>query len=309
MTPKNKNIRFLPYILFALLLLVGILGYRHYNKIIDQLYIKLEKFDDNQSKMEGEFAKINDEYNSMMSSLSEKDQLLIEANQKIKALNDQLQALFSKKDINQDDLGNAKAMIGQLKTRLEYESIQGDLQAQIDELKKKNNKTKAELVRYKKLVQEKERITLAYQNEIKAKNKIIKQGSSLRLINFSIVGVKIKANGKEVETDKARKADKLRVKFSVNANNISESGEKNLYLCLYDTNGKLAKFPDAESGSIKLNNGDQIEYTDHVSYYYDKDNTEEIKFDWENDDFQKGDYTIKVYENGILIGSEIKSFR
>ncbi len=316
MTPKKNYIKYLPFILLAILLGIGIYGYVHYNEIIDDLNSKLAKFDSNQAKMEGEFAKMNDEYNSMISNLSEKDQLLIESQQQLKTLNMEIQSIFLKNKITESDLAAAKTLIAQLKTRLEYEGnievLEDDLQvleSEIQVLEKKNNKSEAEIKRYAKLLKTKERLIKEYEGNLEKQAEIIRKGSSLRLVNFDIKGIKVRNNGKEVETDKASKADIMRVSFSINSNNISESGEKDLYIALYDSNNKLAYFPSADTGNITLQNGDLLEYTDHVKFYYEQGSSESVKFDWEKDDFESGDYNIKVFENGVMIGSETKSFR
>ncbi len=313
MTPKNKSLNFIPYILILFFLGLGIFGYYHYNTIIDNLQARLDKFDNNQAKMEKEFVKINDEYNSMMSSLSEKDQLLIASQAELKSVNEKLQSIFDKSEVSEQDLGEAKALISQLKSQLEsqaqYDANIKALENEIQVLEQKNNKSEEEVKRYKQLLQKKETLISKYNQEIAQQKELIQKGSTLRLIDFKIKGVNVKANGKEVETDKARKADKMRISFRVNANNISDSGEKDLYLCLYNNEGKLAHFADANPGTLTLQSGDLVPYTDHLKFNYEKGVTEEIKFDWENKDFEKGDYNIKVYENGILIGSETKSFR
>ncbi len=316
MTPKKKYINYIPYALLAILLGTGIYGFIHYNEIIDDLNAKLAKFDSNQAKMEGEFAKMNDEYNSMISNLSEKDQLLIESQQNLKTLNMEIQSIFLKSKITESDLADAKTLIAQLKTRLEYEGnievLEDDLEVlegEIQVLEKKNNKSEAEIKRYAKLLKTKESLIKEIEGNLKKQEEIIRKGSSLRLVDFDIKGIKVRNNGKEVETDKASKADIMRVSFNINSNNISESGEKDIYIALYNSDNKLAYFPTAETGTITLQNGDLLEYTDHMQFYYEQGSNELVKFDWEKDDFESGDYNIKVFENGVMIGSETKSFR
>ncbi len=316
MTPKNKQLHKSLYLLLALLLIGLIYSSVHYTTIISDLEAKLAKYDSNQQKMEGEFAKLTDEYNSMMGTLSEKDQLLIQSQQNLKDLNEQLQNVLQKAKITQEDLADAKALIATLKSELKFEGQIEELNKQIEALQSKLNKSEEDNKAYKKLLDTKEKLLrkkqreiLTFQKDIKEKDAIIKRGSGLRLVNFDIKGIKVRNNGKEVETDKAKKADKMRVSFNINSNNISESGEKELYISLYDSEGKLATFPTAKTGQIKLQNGDIIDYTDYITFFYEKGTTEPVKFDWEKDDFVSGDYQIRVYENGTLIGSETKTFR
>lgn len=309
MTPQNRYNNYIYLISIFALLSVLIFGYITYNKEIEELKSKLATYDGNQQKVETEFAKINDEYHSMMASLSEKDLLLIQNQSDLQDIKKELEGVLGKQKKSESDLVEAKALIEKLKTKINFNNQLEEVQKEITELENKNNKNLLEIKRYQELLSQKDLMLAGFQKDIKQKQEIIKKGATLRLINFDLKGVNVKANGKEVETDKARKADKLRVSFQVNDNNISDSGDKELFLSLYDANDKLAHFPEAKSGTITLQNGNIQEYTDFVTFNYQKGQPQEIKFDWENDDFQKGEYTIKVFENGNLIGSQSISFR
>lgn len=310
MTPKRDFNNYTVFVAITALLAMIVYGYFSYNHTIDELRAKLANFDSSQEQTEAEFVKINDDYNNMMASMSEKDQMLIKSQSDLKEVNEQLVAVLHKQEKTADDLAQAKALIEKLKSQLEYANKMGNINDEIIALKAKNLESEQEIQRYRELLNQREGVLSNYKADVVNKQTIIQKGNTLRLMNFDIKGIKVRANGTELETDQAKKADKLRVSFNINENgNIADNGPKTLYLALYDSNNKLAKFPSAHSGTLKLLNGSYTDYTDFIRINYVKGTNQPIEFDWENNNFQKGDYKIKVYQNGQLIGSEIKSFR
>ena len=78
---------------------------------------------------------------------------------------------------------------------------------------------------------------------------------------------------------------------------------------VYKPDGTLATFENRSSGTISVNNKN-IQYSDKISVDYQKDITKNVEFEWLNDDFKKGSYTIEIYENNSKkiskIGGTIK---
>ena len=74
----------------------------------------------------------------------------------------------------------------------------------------------------------------------------IAKGSVLSCFNISAKAVYYKRGGKkEVETTKARKAQKIKVSFSLGENKIAKSGEKTVYIRIMTPDGKeMAKSYD-----------------------------------------------------------------
>ena len=63
-------------------------------------------------------------------------------------------------------------------------------------------------------------------------------GSTLHASYFDIVGINEKGKGKESETTKAKKVDKLRISFLLDENRIANSGTKDLFVCITAPDGK-----------------------------------------------------------------------
>ncbi len=95
---------------------------------------------------------------------------------------------------------------------------------------------KAEVI--KALDNEKEKITglNKEKDELKA---TIEKGSILSCFNVKAVAVKLKSGGKkESVTDKAKRADKIKVSFTLSENKIAKPGEKTVYVRIITPDGK-----------------------------------------------------------------------
>lgn len=114
-----------------------------------------------------------------------------------------------------------------------------------------------------------------------------------------VSAMKIKNNGKYVETDIASRTDAILVNFKLSKNSFQSSGYKEVYIVIQNPNGKVIN----EKGTFKLKNGKEVSYTDKTTTYYEKRNLAVSIF---SDRFiqkiVKGTYIVKIYIQGYLIG-------
>ena len=127
--------------------------------------------------------------------------------------------------------------------------------------------------------------------------------------NYQISGLKVRKSGKEIETDKAKRIDKIRVSFDLDPNAWVESGETEIYIAIYKPDGKLGKFKDANPGELETWSLGTVFYSDKLSFHYQKGTKKNISFDWEDFEFPKGTYKIDLYQNGMKIGQESLKLR
>lgn len=233
--------------------------------------------------------------------LEEKDLLIFEKQK-------QIQNLLNQENITRNDLKTAKGLIASLKTDLgEYKKEVEILQVQNSKLKKQNHNLKNENESIKDLN------SSISNNLIQEKtNREIEKAevnSTLSISNYNLIGLNVKNSGKEIETEKAKRIDKLRVTFDVDPNQNAISEGKELFIAVYLPDGSLAKFELANPGAINLRNGKMIEYSDRISFKYDPNKLNPISFDWKGYDFKKGDYKIDIYNNGFKVAQKILTLK
>ena len=232
------------------------------------------------------------------------DSLLKTKDKDIQELKSKVQTIINNKNATAAQLAEARRLIAELKGNIETYT------AQIEELKTQNTQ----------LTQEKQQVTeqrdVAYRNVdsanqvIKQKESVIDIGSTLHASNFSIVGLKEKSGGKEKETTKAKRVDKLRISFDIDENRITQSGTKDLYVCITSPDGTPVTVDALGSGKFVTRDGTEKPFTKKVQINYVQGEKQPVTVEWtQNSDFKTGNYKIEIYNNGFKIGEGVRSFR
>lgn len=154
----------------------------------------------------------------------------------------------------------------------------------------------------KQLDAEKEKQNILTKEKEELKTTIAK-GSILTCFNISAKGVSLKRGGKKItETSKARKADKIKVSFSLGENKIAKAGEKTVYIRIITPDGK----------EMAKNYDDNYKFTFDKSsgYFAGKEtlnyaNTEisGVTYCEGQGELVPGNYIIEITCDGVIIGS------
>lgn len=144
------------------------------------------------------------------------------------------------------------------------------------------------------------------------KTTLLSYARNLSLSNFNLKSVKVRSSGREVETTKASRIDKIRVSFDINDNILVNSGKKILYIVVYKPDGSIATFDNVATGEFSVN-GEKKQYSDKRVVDYVKNKINSVEFEWNSEDFVRGEYRIDVYENidvrFMKIGGATKELR
>ena len=136
-------------------------------------------------------------------------------------------------------------------------------------------------------------------------NKVLALGSVLHASNIRLTAIHLKKHGtKEKETNRARRADALKVDFDIDENRVAENGTKALYLVIKDPAGNLLSNTAAGSGSTTISNGSQMNYSVMKEIpLVTNEPVKDINVEWKQEgDYQSGTYTITIYNGGYRIG-------
>ncbi len=154
----------------------------------------------------------------------------------------------------------------------------------------------------KQLDQEKEKQKNLEQEKEELKNTIAK-GSVLTCFNISAKAVAYKRGGKkEVETSKARKAEKIKVSFSLGENKIAKAGEKTVFIRIMTPDGKeMAKSYD-DSYRFTFNQSKGY-YAGKVTINYANTELSAVGYGEGQGEMVAGTYLIEITCDGTVIGS------
>jgi hypothetical protein len=243
-------------------------------------------------------------YDILKTTNAKNDSTITSKDRNIAAKKAQIQSILSKQHATAAELKQAKEMIASLNTDI------ADYKAQVELLKGQN----VVLTQEKEVVtKERNKVRQEYDSAktvIKQREDIIDVGSTLHAANFTILGIEDKRNGKEKETTKAKKVDKIRISFDLDENRIATSGTKDLYILVTAPDGKPIAVEALGSGMFTTREGDQKSYTQKVNVNYSQGQKQRVSFDWkQNSPYTTGDYKIEVYHNGFKIGEGTRHFK
>ncbi|MGB0932798.1 MAG: hypothetical protein ACPGU5_00855 [Lishizhenia sp.] len=231
-------------------------------------------------------------------------------------------ALIEKDATKADSLNAQKAKISQLleelndtkkrsyrqinKLKTENEALRGIMKGylyQIDSLNTLNFNltTRLDETSNQLSVTQQERDELA---ETAARTQaLVAAGAKLSAYNFNCFAYRFKVGGGDIdETNRARRADGFKAEFTVSANKIAEAGNKMIYIQVIDPNGNVIY---TRSNNTTSADGKTILYSDKREINYQKQAIDvAIVFNLQGKEIDKGNYTIKVYADGTLIGKD-----
>jgi hypothetical protein len=130
----------------------------------------------------------------------------------------------------------------------------------------------------------------------------IAKGSILSCFNVSAKGVKFKSGGKkEVETNKAKRVEKVKVQFSLSENKIAKAGEKSVFVRIMTPDGKeMAKGYD-DNYRFKFDNSSGYYAGKEVINYANTEMTA-VTYCEGQGEFVPGNYIIEITCDGVVIG-------
>jgi len=131
-------------------------------------------------------------------------------------------------------------------------------------------------------------------------SKKVEIGGALRVSTVNAIAMRLRSNGKYMKTNKAQKAQAIRVNFRIVKNEIATPGEKEAYIVIQNPKGTVI----GEKGVFTMKSGQEVSYTEQDIIDYKNADIDEVIFvDKITQKFVKGIYTVKVYVDGNLVGA------
>jgi len=126
-------------------------------------------------------------------------------------------------------------------------------------------------------------------------SKTVEKGSKLSVLNMQTAAYKIRSSGKQVATDKAGRADVLKISFTIAENQIAKSGDKEYYVQVIDSKNNVL-------GDKQTVNFDEKSLTySFISKVKYENKTVNVSEDLPGKDFAKGTYFVNVFDKSELV--------
>ena len=128
----------------------------------------------------------------------------------------------------------------------------------------------------------------------------LKDASKLVTNNFSVIALKEKKSGQELETQKAKNTKKLKVSFSVNGNAVAKTGKKVFYIQILDQKNKVL----GENKLIEFGNDKALVYSFIVAVdFQGKAANVYGILNADESAFRKGTYFVNFFDKQEIMGS------
>ena len=242
---------------------------------------------------------------------AEVDSLMRVHNELKESYGDLSQELAEKDSIIQADAVEIKKL---LDSQWDYYRIKKKL-ASLQEISQKYVRQMDSLYTVnQELVAENERIREEFQAERRENSNLnrqkeeltnmVNQAAVLKLYNYSVQAVRFKGGSKESNTDRADRAERIRIDFTVAANDLIQSGSKTFYVRIADPTKAIISKGTGDEYAFE-SNGETLQFTEKIRVNYEGKETPVRAYYTKPADreFRPGTYFIDVYEQGgKLIG-------
>jgi len=307
---ERSNNRLRNFLIGGLIIaLLGTWAYIIYDKSqtrekTEQLTTQVVTADSSKNELQRELNDATMRLDMLKTTNSRADSLLKTKDKDVEALKSRVQKILNDKNATAAQLAEARKLIGQLNNSIEVYT------AEIEKLQGE----KIQLTEEKRVVTaERNAVKRNYDSAttvIKEKEDVIDIGSTLHASNFAIVGVQEKSGGKEKETVKAKKVDKLRITFDLDENRITQSGPKDIFVSITAPDGTPIESSALGSGKFVTREGIERSFTQKVQVDYKQGEKQQVNVELKPDNnFQTGNYRIEIYNNGFKIGEGIRTFK
>jgi len=167
--------------------------------------------------------------------------------------------------------------------------------AQVEDLKKQNTTLTTERDSTIVVLDESKKYNQVLVGQNEELSKTVEKGSKLSVLNLKTGAYKERSSGKQIATDKASRADVLKVNFTIAENQIAKSGDKTYYIQVIDSkNNVLGDKKTEVFGDQSLT----YSFTKTVNY---ENKTVQVSEDLKGKDYAKGTYFVNIFDQGELV--------
>jgi hypothetical protein len=224
------------------------------------------------------------------------DSLVIQKDGELKLISDRIKRLLAQDRVSKVELDKALEEIEQLRYyKQKYLTQIDSLSTQVVLLNRENVQLKGNIDNQKR---NNENLSL---ENAGLKNKVA-IGAKLNTSALTILGIKMRSNGKEKETMKAKQVEKLKLTFKVAENFVAEKGEKEIYLKITSQDGTTLYNQATGTATFKFQ-GDESLYTQKKVIDFNQE-AQDVTIYWsKGTEFALGKYKAEIFADGFRIGA------
>lgn len=245
-------------------------------------------------ELKGELDKVMDEYTTiklenqdLSAQMSEKDSIILANRAEIEKLiasqadyNKIRRKLELLRKITQDYVARIDSLVVENRVLAEENT---QLTETVSQFRQQNDRLEADKAQLQ------EKVTLA---------------SALKAYDLQVATVRLRADGKEIPTDRARRVTRISLQFTIGENKIVEPGLKTVYARISRPDGVVMSLGTDDMYAFELG-GEKLQYMLKQDVEYRNEATE-VKMSWDRKDVSvpamAGTYDVMLYMENVEIG-------
>ncbi len=295
---KDKNSKGYLMILIGVLASLNIgIGYSLYtqNQKKNELTSQNIKLTDDNKELLMELEKAELDIKNLQTSNLDLISKLTEKDQAISDKIAQIKTLLSKGKLSISEIAKAKSEIASLREQI------AKYKAQIEQL---NADLKSEQTKSAGLESDlgnQQAINADQSKTIDQQNKRISLAKKLNASTLIAVAVRERKlfGKKEVEITKASKVEEIKVRFSLDKNEISDAGDKDIFIKIIGPDGSTIT---SKTQTTKVD-GTETLYSQMKTIDYKNEKLEDVVYYKKQGEYKPGEYTIEIFAEGYRIGT------
>ena len=214
------------------------------------------------------------------------------------SMSDELIAERDKVVALMENLKNSNGDVSKFKKQfLALESKMKGLVAENETLKKDNTVLKVQRDSTIVVLDESKKTNKELSGQNEDLTKTVEKGSKLSLVNLKTSAFIVRSSGKEIATDKASRADVLKVSFTIPENSIAKSGDRKYYVQVIDSKNNVMGDRQTERFTDKT-----LTYSFIANVKYNNKTVDLIQNIPANK-LEKGTFYVNVFDNGQLVSN------
>ena len=241
-TQPKKDTKKIYILLGVIVLLIGTNIFLWMQK--DKTETRFEQTTDEKAKLQVQLNELEKDLTEATANADSLNESLIAKDEELKAKVAQLQTALRRGNMSAAELERARNEIDQLRYYIRK------YQDEITTLKKENELLASENSGLKKTVESEQRKSSDLINQnINLSNKVA-VASLLKANSISAMGVRYRSNGKEVESNRVKSLERIKVSFNVADNQVAVQGPRDFYLRVINPAGKAEVVTDASDSKF-----------------------------------------------------------
>ena len=199
--------------------------------------------------------------------------------------------------------GDAASMAKYKNQYFALENKMKGMMAEIEQLKKDNTTLTTQRDSTVMVLGEAKKYNEVLVGQNEELSKTVEIASKLNVSNLKTAAYKLRSSGKQIETEKARKADILKISFRIDENKVAKQGDKVYYVQVIDSKNNVLGEKKTESfGENSLT----YSFVTTVKY---ENKSVEVSQDLPGANFEKGLYFVNVFDKGELVSKSSFSLK